>query len=134
MNTLYSEYLSLKADEPNSLFLFKSGAFYIFLDEDAKFASKSLGLKLTKFGKDTVKCSIAESSLIQYSNILKSLKVNVKVIDSILPYKYSSSEYISIQNSLYILTKLYETDIRILTPEKALNLIKEFKQIIENHK
>ena len=47
MSKLYNNYLALKKENESTLFLFKSGIFYIFLDEDATKISNILGLKLT---------------------------------------------------------------------------------------
>ncbi len=50
MSKLYDIYSSLKSNEPKSdktLYLFKSGIFFILIDEDAKIASKILNLKIT---------------------------------------------------------------------------------------
>ena len=52
MSKLYDKYLFLKDNEPNpdsTLFLFKSGIFFIFLDSDAKIASNIFNFKLKFF-------------------------------------------------------------------------------------
>ena len=48
MSKLYKKYNELKSTNNNQLYLFKSGMFLIFLDNDAKLVSKELNLKLTK--------------------------------------------------------------------------------------
>ena len=45
------------------LYLFRSGIFYIGLDEDAKKLTETLGLKLTNFDGNTVKCGFPSNSL-----------------------------------------------------------------------
>lgn len=42
------------------------GAFYVFLDEDAKEISKQISLKLTKLNDDIVKCGFSINSLEKY--------------------------------------------------------------------
>lgn len=42
---LYNKYIQLKKDCPEKLYLFKSGIFYISLDEDAKNFLKYFNLK-----------------------------------------------------------------------------------------
>ena len=44
MSKLYNNYLALKKENESTLFLFKSGIFYIFLDEDATKISNILGV------------------------------------------------------------------------------------------
>ena len=43
---LYANYVSLKIKSPYKKYLFKSGIFYIFIDDDAKELHKLLNLKL----------------------------------------------------------------------------------------
>lgn len=47
MSKLYQTYAALKMQNSSQLYLFKSGIFYIFLDEDAKLISTKFNLKLT---------------------------------------------------------------------------------------
>ena len=47
---LYDKYKYLKKIDSNKNYLFKSGNFYIFLDEDAKVISSVTTLKLTMLG------------------------------------------------------------------------------------
>ncbi len=56
MSKLYKTYLILKNQDKNTLYLFKSGIFYIFLDENAKIISNILNLKLTNLSPTVVKC------------------------------------------------------------------------------
>lgn len=63
MSKLYNQYVILKVNNPNKFFLFKSGIFFIFLDEDAKIMSKVLNLKLSNLNADILKCGFPENSL-----------------------------------------------------------------------
>lgn len=56
MSKLYEKYKSLKSENNDKLYLFKSGIFYIFLDEDAKKMSNFLNLKLTNLNESICKC------------------------------------------------------------------------------
>ena len=42
MSKIYNEYLRLKKDDSNKLYLFKSGKFYIFLGEDCDLINECL--------------------------------------------------------------------------------------------
>ena len=46
MSKLFDIYKNLKQEDSKTLFLFKSGIFYIFLDEDAKIINNLLDLNL----------------------------------------------------------------------------------------
>ena len=45
MSKLYKKYMSLKINDSSKVYLFKSGIFYIFLDDDARTMSPILNLK-----------------------------------------------------------------------------------------
>lgn len=96
MSKLYNQYLFLKSTETNSentLFLFKSGIFFIFLDNDAKIASKLFNLKLTCFVDDIVKCGFPTSSLNKYLNLTKQTPYTINIIDQNANQKYSITDY-----------------------------------------
>ena len=56
MSKLYSKYLEQKALNPNELYLFKSGIFYMALNEDANRLSDALSLKVTNITDKLYKC------------------------------------------------------------------------------
>ena len=71
MGKLYKKYISLKIENPNKIYLFKVGIFYIFLDDDARLMSSVLELKLTKFNSVIYKCGFPVNSSEKYFNLLK---------------------------------------------------------------
>ena len=66
MSKLYSKYLELKSIDENKMYLFESGKFYVFIDEDAKNINKITTLKLTNLTNDIVKCGFPSNSLNKY--------------------------------------------------------------------
>ncbi len=52
MTPMMTQYLRIKADYPNTILFFRMGDFYEMFLDDAKIASKILGISLTKRGKD----------------------------------------------------------------------------------
>lgn len=81
MSKLYKRYNELKATNDNQLYLFKSGMFFIFLDNDAKLVSNELNLKLTKLNDNIVKCGFPINSFEKYSNLLKERGFEFSIID-----------------------------------------------------
>ena len=69
MGKLYIEYLKRKKEDCNKYYLFKSGLFYIFIDEDAKEISKITSLNITSLNNDIVKCGFPSNSLNKYLRI-----------------------------------------------------------------
>lgn len=82
MAKLYEQYLKLKGGNKEKLYLFKSGNFYLFLDEDAKKISEELGLKLTSYSKDISKCGFPIGEIKKYTKFLDLLKFNYEIVTS----------------------------------------------------
>ena len=122
MSKLYEKFLELKNSDNNSLYLFKNGMFYIFLDSDAKFISNELNLKLTNLNDTVFKCGFPINSINKYSSILDNKNIRYKIIDnnSIID---SKKQYINYQNIQIQLDNIRKLDINKITPLKAFELI-----------
>lgn len=83
MSKLYLEYLKRKKDNSDKYYLFKSGLFYIFIDEDARNISKITPLNITNLNNDIVKCGFPSNSLEKYLNIFKNLGLEVVIIEDV---------------------------------------------------
>lgn len=123
MSKLYNQYVMLKVNNPNKFFLFKSGIFFIFLDEDAKIMSKVLNLKLSNLNADILKCGFPENSLDKYMNILKNLDYDIEIINfqenSIINYQnYTNNS--KIEN---ILKEIMETDVDKLSISQTYDFL-----------
>ena len=82
MSKLYEKYKYLKAKNQSNLYLFKSGIFYIFLEEDAKLMSNMLGLKLTNLNETVVKCGFPIQNIDKYLKIIKNSNYTVEILNS----------------------------------------------------
>lgn len=141
MSKLYKQYLFLKSTEANSentLFLFRSGIFFIFLDNDAKIASKLFNLKLTYLVDDIVKCGFPTNSLNKYLNLIKQTPYNINIIEPNSNQKYSISEYHINQDIEDLLSKISKIDTNFLSIKEAYDFIDDIKifsnNIMENIK
>ena len=76
MSKLYLEYKRKKDENKDKYYLFKSGLFYIFIDEDAKYISKITLLKLTNLSNDIVKCGFPKNSLDKYIDLFNKLDLD----------------------------------------------------------
>lgn len=54
MSKLYTKYLELKKNDNNTIYLFRSGIFFLVLQEYASLLSKELNLKIGNFTKDII--------------------------------------------------------------------------------
>ncbi len=127
MSKLYDHYLFLKSheiDANNTLYLFKSGIFFIFLDGDAKIASNLLNLKISYFAQDVVKCGFPQNSLEKYKSLLAKSSYHFKIIDnaSIKPVHSCIDE--KIENLLH---KISAIDTNTLSIKEAYDFIEEIK-------
>lgn len=128
MSKLYNKYLELKSKDSSSYYLFKSGMFYIFLDEDAKFVSQKLNLKLTNFNDTILKCGFPINSISKYTSLLDDNKINYKIIDEDLVVH--KTKYIENQNIQNYLEQIKKLDINKITPLKALDMILNLQKIL----
>lgn len=125
MSKLYLEYLKRKKEDNSKYYLFKSGLFYIFLDEDAKNISKITPLNITNLNNDIVKCGFPSNSLDKYLDIFNNLDIKVEVIGEI---KEKDTEEINKK----IINKIRNLKIDTMTPLKALNILNELKDMLND--
>lgn len=126
MSKLYSKYLSLKKETNSSkIYLFKSGIFYLFIDEDAKMMSPLLQLKLINLNPTVLKCGFPVNSLEKYMPLLEQTGKTIEIID--LEKNVSSSP------KKFIITKDVKDFITYLSSQDSNNLsIKEAYQFIDD--
>lgn len=124
MSKLYEKYLSLKKENDSILYLFKSGIFYIFLDEDAKKISNILNLKLSNLNENVLKCGFPVNSLQKYLNLLKNMNYDVQIIEN----NYNNADKNNITND-----SLLENFLLKIANINPYNLsIKEVYLFLEN--
>lgn len=123
MSKLYEKYKFLKIQNPSKLYLFKSGIFYIFLDEDAKFISNILNLKLTNLNENILKCGFPVKNINKYLNLFKEHNLDIEILDSIFESSYSSQDYISNSNIKTFLEELSNIKVESLSIKEAYYLI-----------
>lgn len=116
MSLIYDKYKELKSIDNDTYYLFRSGNFYIFLGIDADRINQYVVLKRTTFCKNSIKCGFPVSKLDDYLKVFNNHGLNIKVIDS--------------SRKPDILKEIREIDLDNLTPIKALNLLKKFKDSV----
>lgn len=100
MSKIYDKYLELKSSSncvSNTLYLFRTGLFYIFIDNDARLVSNLFNLKLGNLNDTVVKCGFPANSLQKYLTLFKSTPYNVEIVSlehntSMSPYGYLSNK------------------------------------------
>lgn len=125
MSKLYSKYLSLKKENDSTIYLFKSGIFYLFIEDDAKAMSPFLQLKLSNLSPTTLKCGFPVTSLEKYLPMLEKFGKKIEIIDleknsMLLPREF-------------VLTQEVRNFISYISSQDSNNLsIKEAYQFIDN--
>ena len=136
MSKLYSKYLEQKALNPNELYLFKSGIFYMALNEDANRLSDALSLKVTNITDKLYKCCFPVSKSDYYFKTLESLSINYKIIDPSQNVVLNYAEYKDNERFNGIITNLLKLDLNKTSFQDAYinltNTIHDLKQILEN--
>jgi len=119
MGKILEKYNLLKSNNSNKRYMFQSGLFYIFVDEDAKYISSVLNFKITSFG-NTVKCGFPIKAYPKYKDVLEQENV-VLVSQEMLLGKIDS-----------IISFVNKIDINNLTPIEAMQIFAKLKDIIKN--
>ena len=136
MSKLYSKYLEQKALNPNELYLFKSGIFYMALNEDANRLSDALSLKVTNITDKLYKCCFPVSKSDYYFKTLESLSINYKIIDPSQNVVLNYAEYKDNERFNGIITNLLKLDLNKTSFQDAYiiltNTIHDLQQILEN--
>lgn len=132
MSKLYSMYLKLKEENPDSMLLFKSGIFLIALDEDATKLSNLFGLKLTKLNDSVQKCGFPYSSFEKYTNLFKALNLDIKIIESEKNTSYNLTEYKQDKKILELLKEIKNVNEDNLSVSEAYEFIKNLKSKVSN--
>ena len=74
MSKLLKQYNELKEKDPNTIYMFKVGIFYIFINDDARLVSKEIGLKLTNLSSEIIKCGFPIAKLEKYTHLLERIQ------------------------------------------------------------
>lgn len=123
MSKLIKIYESLKEKDNETMYLFKSGIFYIFLDEDAKKMSENLGFKITNLNQEHIKCGFPSNSFDKYMSKIEALEHKVQIVNpnNDVPYTVKNfSSNLDIQN---LLNEITSVDVKQLSVRDAYSFI-----------
>ena len=128
MSKLVNIYKNLKNKDADTIYLFKSGIFYIILDEDAKKVSPLLDLKLTKLNDTIVKCGFPVSAYNKYFNILNQTTIKFKIIDKINGLSLTFNDFTIEQSLKNLLNKINQIDTEHLSVSEAYKFIEDIQK------
>lgn len=128
MSKLYSLYENLKKENNQTVYLFKSGIFYIALSDDAIYLSNKFNFKLTKLNDSIVKCGFPISSSEKYIKIFTNNNVNFKLVDSSTQTIYSPKEYEINSTVNTLINDILSINIDSLSISEAYKFIEDLKE------
>ncbi len=128
MSKLYDNYCYLKTIDPDTIYIFKSGIFYIFLDKDAKVVSDLFSLKLTNLNENVLKCGFPIQSIDKYSKLLSKLSYKFKIIDTTENKSFTIENYYLNEDIKELLKKISNINLDTLSVKEAFDFIEENKK------
>lgn len=136
MSKLYTEYLKLKNIDNTKLYLFKSGIFYIALEEDSKKLSELFSFKLTNLNETITKCGFPQKRLEFYVEKLNSLNISFEIIDLNYSKIDNYSDYLNNNKIKNIIRSILDIDMDDISFREAFDFLyktkKEIEQIYNN--
>ncbi|MBP3831166.1 MAG: hypothetical protein ILA02_02185 [Clostridia bacterium] len=131
---LYQKYISLKIQDDNTFYLFKSGIFYIFISNDARYLAPLLNLKLTNLNSSIKKCGFPVNSSQKYFQKIKELNLNVKIIDlSNMTFNTDLDKYLKYQQIFEIINTFIEINIDELSISKAFEVLYKLQNELKKY-
>ena len=127
MSKLYEQYEKLKKDDKEKIYLFKSGIFYIALDEDAKKLSEIFGFKLVEFNDVILKCGFPLKRLSYYSQMLDANQIPFEVIDPNYAKIDNYSDYLKNENIKQVIQSILDLDMNNTTFQQAFTFLQDLQ-------
>ena len=132
MSKLYNTYLALKKQDSKTIYLFKSGIFFLALDKDAYTLSDIFHFKLGNLTDTVVKCGFPCSSFDKYSNLFKIHNLDFKVIELENNTIYNFNEYKQNQSIVELLELISSVDVNNLSITEAYQWIEDIKNKVSD--
>ena len=124
MSKMYKRYLELKKLNNDDIYLFKSGIFYLFLDNDAKKKmAPLLNLKLTNLNETILKCGFPVNNLNKYLDIIRKLGYTIKIVDTVNSSPLSDSNFLTNSSVKKLVMDLASIKADTLSIKEAYSLI-----------
>ena len=118
MSKLYLEYLKKKNKDKEKYYLFKSGIFYIFIEDDAYRINKYIDLKITKLNDEVVKCGFPIKNIDKYMILFKDNNLDIEIVDNSDKVKD-------------IIKYINKIDINSINGIEAINILNNIKEKLD---
>lgn len=132
MSKLYLKYMELKKANPEPVYLFKVGIFYIALAEDATKLSENLKLNIGKLNEEVIKVGFPVSSRERYIRLLETLSIPFQFVDSTYGVIENYSDYANNEKLKAIVANVLSLDFDNLTFKDSFEILCDMqKQLLE---
>lgn len=131
MSKIFNTYLELKKLNKDTIYLFKSGIFFLAIDADAYKLSKIFNFKLGYLTTDIVKCGFPCSSFQKYFNLFKAYNLEIKIIELEKNIVFSLTNFEQNNHIVSLLEFINNVDVNNLSVSEAYSLIENLKQKVD---
>ncbi len=132
MSKLYKKYQELKKENQEKIYAFKSGIFYLFLDEDAKKLGPILGLKITNLNDKVIKCGFPVSTIQKYLTKFKTLPYEIELIEKIEDKPIGKKEFTSLKKYETLTCEISKIDLNTLSVSQAFMFLDKIQKQAKN--
>ena len=134
MSKIYKYFLELKEKDKDTMYLFKSGKFHIFVGEDADKINEYVVLKKTNLTSQVKKCGFPDISHDEYIKVFKNHLLRVKEIDvKDIPDNDIPKKYEKIVFKYYKIKNIVEQKpIEYLTPVDAFVVVNRINGVLSS--
>lgn len=116
---IFKKYQAKKEEDPTKIYIFKSGIFYIAINEDAKILHDRLNLAITDFGIEYIKCGFPANSLEKYKVILEENNISYEIVESIK------------EETIDITKDIKKLDLNNMTPMEAYQKLVYYQSLLK---
>lgn len=144
-NVKFEKFKELKFFNPDKLYIFENGIFYIAYNEDADKMKEIFGFLVKQMGNLYRKCEFPVKYFERYEKALKLKNIEYEIVDmcvkSKLKAKARMNPNIKLNESrcnnlihLEVLQMIQKADLSSITPIQAMNLLAEMQSRIKDIK
>ena len=123
MSKLYLKYLELKKNDKDTIYLFKSGFFFLALEEDATTLAKELNLKVTNLSPNVIKCGFPVSRQEHYFRILEAKNIPFTIANDTYGIVENYSDYMNNVRLKNVIEEIININFDNITFKEAYEIL-----------
>ncbi len=132
MSKLFNEFEKKKKENPNKLYLFKSGIFYIGLNEDAEKLSEIFDFKITNLNNTVQKSGFPEKKLEFYTKLLNTCSIDYEIVDLNYGKIENNQNYLDEKKAQDIFNSIKKLDMNKISFKEAFEFLTKVNEQLKN--